>query len=316
MAMPLSLTLLAPFPPTVFADRFPEVEVAVAHDGVEAVRAASGATVCVADYRGVVKVDEAVAAALAPTCRLVQVPAAGLDGVDLDACRRHGIPVAGCAGLNAASVAEWCVYGIIDALRTLSASGRALRDGRWEQLDRARFELAGRRVGIVGLGAIGTAVAERLQPFGVDLRYWTRHRRSPEEETRLSVTWSALDDLVADVNVLVLAVALADATRGLLSADRIATMREQAVVVNAARGEIVDEVALAAALAEGRLHGAALDTFVEEPLPADHPLLDVETASLTPHVGGATVEAVTRILGRVMDNVDAALHGREPAGLV
>ena len=311
-----TIALLAPFPPEVLRDAFEDVEVVAAADADDPVAAVTGATVCVADFRGEIVVDEAMAAALAPTCRLVQVPAAGLDSVDLDACARHGIPVAGCTGLNAAAVAEWCVFGIIDALRALSTSGRALRAGRWEQLARTRYELAGKQVGIVGLGAIGTAVAERLQPFGVELSYWSRHQRPPDVESRLSLTFRELDPLVAEADVLVLTVALAEETRNLLSTARIKTMRPQAVVVNAARGEVVDEQALAAALAEGRLHGAALDTFVTEPLPADHPLLDVDIASLTPHVGGATVESMTRIFARVMDNVGAALRGEEPTGLV
>lgn len=310
------VAMLAPLAPEIVLARFPDVDVATAASQAEAVAAATGADVCVADWRGEVVVDEAVAAALAPSCRLVQVPASGVDGVDLDACRRHGLPVASCAGLNTAAVADWCVWAMLDALRRLSTSERALRAGEWQMFGPARHELPGRIVGIVGLGAIGTALAERLDGFGVDLRYWSRRRRDDAEEARLSVAYEELDDLVAHADVLVLTVALTDDTRGLLSAERIARLPHGAVVVNAARGEVTDEAALAAAVADGRLHGVATDVYGVEPPPADHPLLGRDDVVATPHVAGMTVESAGRILQRVHDNIAAVLDGREPEGLL
>jgi D-3-phosphoglycerate dehydrogenase len=310
------IALFAPLPPETLSGRFPDAEVVAVTPEVDAAAAAAGATVAVADFSGRVRIAGDVVEALAPTCRLVQVPAAGLDSVDVDACRAAGIPVASCAGLNASGVAEWCVWAALDAMRRLTWSDRQLRAGRWEQLGHPRYELGGKVVGIVGMGDIGAAAAPRFAAFGVDLRYWTRTRRPPEREAALDITWSELDDLVAAADVLVLAVALTDETRGLLDADRLGRMKPSAVVVNAARGEIVDEAALAAAVRDGRLHGAAVDAFGIEPVPADHPLLDAELAVLTPHVAGATAESVVRIFGRVMDNVEAVLAGREPVGLV
>lgn len=312
----IRVAMLAPLPPETLTSDFPDVTVATALDQEEAVEAARGADVCVADWRGEVVVDEAVAAALADTCRLVQVPAAGLNGIDPDACRRHGLRVASCAGLNTVAVAEWCVWAAIDALRGLTASDRALRERRWEMFGHVRYELAGKRVGIVGLGAIGTATAERLRPFGVDLRYWSRRRRDPHEEERLAVRWSDLDELVATCDVVLLTLALTPETHLLLDADRLATMKPNAVLVNAARAGIVDEVALAAAVRDGRLHGAATDVFSTEPPPDDHPLLDVGRVVLTPHVAGTTAGSVGRIIGRVFTNLRAVLEDREPEGLV
>lgn len=310
------VAMLAPLGPDVVTSRFPELEVATATTQAEAVTAARGAHVCIVDWRGEVVVDEAVAAALAPTCRLVQVPSAGVNGVDLAACRRHGLPVASCGGLNTAAVADWCVWAMLDALRGLSRSERALRAGEWQMFGPVRRELAGRTVGIVGLGAIGTALAERLPAFEVELRYWSRRRRPEAEERRLGVVHRDLDELVAEVDVLVLTVALTDDTRGLLSAERIGTMRPEAVVVNAARGEVVDEHALAAAVADGRLHAVATDVYAVEPAPPDHPLLGHDRVVATPHVAGMTVESAGRIVGRVHDNIEAVLAGREPRGLV
>ena len=310
------LAMLAPLPPETVTSNFPDVEVVTADDQAAAVAAARGADICVADWRGEIVVDEDVAEALAGTCRLIQVPAAGLNGIDLDACRRHGLRVASCAGLNTVAVAEWCVWAIIDALRGLTWSDRALREHRWEMFGHARYELAGKVVGIVGLGDVGSATAQRLHPFGADLRYWSRRRREPEEEERLGVTWSELDDLVASADVLLLAVALTTDTRHLLDGGRLGRMKPNAVVVNAARGEVWDEAAVAAALREGRLQGAATDVFSTEPPPDDHPLLDLRTAVLTPHVAGTTAESVGRIIGRVFENIRAVLDDQDPQGVI
>jgi phosphoglycerate dehydrogenase-like enzyme len=306
--------LLAPLPPELLTVRFADVEVQLPDpDDVAACR---GADLVIADWRATRRLAGAAIDALAPTCRLVQVPSVGLDGVDVEALAAAGVPVAGCAGLNTAAVAEWCVWAIVDGLRHLAASDRELRAGTWAQLGRARYELAGRTVGIVGLGAIGTALARRLSPFEVDLRYTSGRRRSAAEETTFGVRWEEADDLVATSDVLVLTCALTPATRGWLSAERLATMRPHAVVVNAARGEVVDEPALATAVREGRLHGVVTDVFTEEPPPAEHPLLGLDAVTTTPHVAGPTAEAAGRILQRVLDNVAAVREGREPQGLV
>lgn len=316
--MPHRIALFAPLPIEAVTHRFPDadVEVVAVAPGDDPVAAAAGATVAIADYSARVRITRDVVAALAPTCRLVQVPAAGLDSVDVEACAELGVPLASCAGLNAVAVAEWAVWAAMDALRRLTWSDRALREGRWEQLGHARFELAGRTVGIVGMGDVGRAAAERFRAFGVDLRYWTRTRRPPEVERELGLTWSELDPLVADADVIVLAVALTDDTRRLFDAARLARAKPTAVLVNAARGDVTDEAALAAALREGRLHGAAVDAFSIEPPPPDHPLVREELAVVTPHLAGATVESVARIFGRVFDNVQAVLDGRAPTGLV
>lgn len=312
------IALFAPLPATAVTGALPdaELEVVEIRPGDDAAALAAGARIAIADWSGAVRIAGDVVAALAPTCELIQVPAAGLDSVDVEACRAAGIPVASCAGLNTVGVAEWCVWAAIDALRKLTWSDRALRDGRWEQLGHARYELAGKTVAIVGMGDVGRAVAERLAPFGVALTYWTRRRRSPEEEERLGIRWAELDDLLPAADVVVLAVALTEDTRALLGAERIGRLKASAVVVNAARGQVTDEAALAAALREGRLHGAAIDAFSVEPPPPDHPLLAAELAVVTPHVGGATAESVGRIFGRVFANVTAVLEGRPPAGVV
>lgn len=310
------IVVLAPVPAEVFAGDLEGHELVSVGRDDDPVEACSGADVCVADWSAHHRIAGPVVEALAGTCRLVQVPAAGLDSVDLDACEAAGIPVASAAGTNAAAVAEWCVWAALSALRGLVVSERRLRAGEWDQLGRARYELAGKTVGIVGMGDIGVETARRFAAFGVTLVYWTRRRRPPSFEEEHGLTHAELDNLIAQADVLVLAIALTDETRGLLGAERIAAMKPSAVVVNAARGAVTDEEALADALTAGRLHGAAVDVFTDEPPPTDHPLLACETAVTTPHVAGTTAESVGRILERSVENVRRALAGEEPVGRV
>lgn len=311
------IALFAPLPPSAVASQFEDVEVVgIGPEDEDPAASVAGATIAISDWSNRVTIAGDIVEALAPTCQLVQVPAAGVDSVDAAACREAGIPVASCAGLNTVAVAEWCVWGAIDALRRLTWSDRTLREGRWEQLGHPRFELADKTVGIVGLGAIGTATAARLTAFEVDLRYWSRRRRSATEEEALGIGYLGLEELFSTADVVILTVALTPQTRRMVDRTLIERMKPTAVLVNAARGEVVDEDALAAALSEGRLHGAAIDVFSTEPAPADHPLVSQEHAVLTPHVGGASAEAAGRILERVFDNVRAVLAGRAPEGLL
>lgn len=308
--------MLAPLPAAALESTFPSADVIAVADGVDPVEAARGARICLADWTGTHRIEGEIVDALTGTCDLVQVPAAGVDSVDVAACADAGIPVAACGGLNATAVAEWCVYGAIAALRDLTAGDRALREGRFEQLGHVRYELAGKTVGIVGMGDIGRAAVPRFRAFETDVTYWSRHRRPEELEAELGMRYLALDELIAGADVLVLVIALTPDTRSLLDGDRLASMKPSAVVVNAARGGIVDEQALTRALYDKHLHGAAVDVYSVEPPPEDHPLLDAPRTTFTPHVAGATAESVGRILDRCFSNVRAVLDGGEPVGLV
>lgn len=311
------VVVLAPIPAEAVRPQLPDGHevVAVGRDEDPA-GACDGAEVVVADWTAHHRVAGDLVDVLAPTCRLVQVPAAGTDSVDVEACAEAGIPVASCAGLNDVAVAEWCVWAAIGALRQLVRDDRTLREGEWNQLGRARYELAGKVVGIVGMGDVGQALAPRLGGFGVDVRYWTRNRRGTDREDGLDIAYRELDALVAEADVLILAIALTEDTRHLIDEERLAAMKPDAVLVNAARGGIVDDRALAEALVGGRLHAAAIDVWDPEPPPDDHPLLALETAVVTPHLAGTTAESAGRILGRSLDNVGRALRGEQPVGRI
>ncbi len=281
-----------------------------------AVRAALGdVDLVLADWSGELGLDAAAFAA-APYLAFVQQPNVGVERIDLAAAGERGVPVANTAGANAVSVAEWCLGATLSLLRMLPWADAEVRAGRWPQLDMVRrgsAQLAGRRVGIVGFGPIGRECARRFGALGTQVSYWSRRRRPAEEEH--GATYRELDDLVASSDVLVVVVALGEQTRGLLSGRRLALMPEGACVVDAARGGIVDEAAVAAAVGGGRLRGAAFDVFADEPLPAGSPLRGLERVLLSPHAAATTSEAIANVVAMTRANLQRALAG-EPVQAV
>ena len=242
-----------------------------------------------------------------PRVCFVQQPSVGTDGIDLDACAAAGVPVANCAGANSTSVAEWCVSATLAMLRATVEGDAAVRRGDWPQTSLGGRELSGSRVGVIGMGAIGRRTAELFGAFGCDVQYWSRRRHDDAP-----ATYAELDDLLATSDVVVVVIALAAQTRGLLDATRLSRMKPGALLVNGARGEVVDDAALVAALESAHLGGAALDVFTVEPLPADSPLRSAPRVLLSPHMAGSTVQAAMRIVGQSTANLTRVLDG-EPA---
>lgn len=308
---PWHLLALPPLDPSLLAALFAElpVEVEVPAERTPAGVAAAlpDADLVLGDWTGALAVR---AADLPDPCRLalVQQPSVGVDSVDVDGLGARGIPVANAAGANAVSVAEWCVGASYDVLRWLSWADQETRAGRWPQLEiaqRGGGEITGRRVGIIGMGSIGHECAQRFVALGADVAYWSRSRHDDSAGAR----WLELDDLLAHSQLLVVVVALAPATRGLLSAARLKQLPDGAYVVNAARGGVLDETALLDAIRSGHLAGAALDVYATEPLPADSPLRSEDRILLSPHAAGATREAQGRLIGAVVDNIRRAVSG-------
>ena len=246
-----------------------------------------------------------------PRVCFVQQPSVGTDGIDLDAFAAAGVPVANCAGANSTSVAEWCVSATLALLRGTVEGDASVRRGEWKQTSMGGRELSGSTVGVVGMGAIGRRTAELFGAFGCDVRYWSRNRHDDAP-----AQWSDLDQLLAVSDVVVLVIALGATTRGLLDADRLARLKPGALLVNGARGEVVDEAALVAALESGHVGGAALDVFAVEPLPADSPLRSAPRLLLSPHMAGSTVQAAMRIVGQATANLRRVLDGEPPVDVV
>ena len=291
--------------------RFPEERTA------EAVRAAiANAEIVLSDWSGALRVDAAEVAA-APRLAFLMSPAVGLDSVDLDALTAAGVVVANTAGLNAPSVAEWCLGAAFAVARSLVWVDRRVREGDWPQLElpeRGATELAGLRVGVLGFGAVGSRVARLFAAIGCDVAYWTRHPRSSDEAA--VATWLPLDELLERSDVLVDNLALAPETRGLIDASRLAALPRGAIVVDAGRAGILDHVALLAAIETGALRGAAIDVFEHEPLPADSPLRRSERILLSSHAAATTSQSIGRIFSRVAANVRRTVGGEPVEGVV
>ncbi|MDQ1711287.1 MAG: D-3-phosphoglycerate dehydrogenase / 2-oxoglutarate reductase [Frankiaceae bacterium] len=307
---PWRLAALLPLPAEAVRGFAPDLPVTItvpAERTPEAARVAvADAEILIGDFTALLRIDAELVNA-APHLAFVQQPTVGVEHIDLAACAAAGIPVANTAGANAVGVAEWCVMAALAVSRNLLWADAEVRAGRWPQLDlvtRGCLELSGRRVGIVGYGAVGAAAAERFAAFGCDVSYWSRRERA-----EAAATYRPLADLLATSDVLVVVIALGDETRGLLGADALRSLPRGAVVVNAARGGIVDEGALPALLDSGQLAGVALDVYDTEPLPDGSPLRSHDRVLLSPHVAGATAQARLRIALAVQRNLARAVGG-------
>ncbi|HWB65867.1 MAG TPA: NAD(P)-dependent oxidoreductase [Mycobacteriales bacterium] len=312
-APPWKLLALPPLPvellTALFADVPVELVVPAERTAAEVAAAAEDAEIVLGDWSGGLALDAGVIAA-ARRLAFVQQPSAGVDAIDAPALTAAGVPLANAGSANAVSVAEWCVGATFAVLRSLAYADAELRAGRWPQLELARRgggELAGRRVGVIGMGPIGRECASRFVALGCDVAHWSRTQRPPEAAG--GARWLPLDELLAHAQVLVVVVALGPETRNLISEQQLALLPPGAMLVNAARGGIVDEAALLAAVRDGRIAGAALDVFATEPLPADSPLRGEDRLLLSPHAAGASAQAQARLIANVVENVRRATAG-------
>jgi (S)-sulfolactate dehydrogenase len=248
-------------------------------------------------------------AALSPRGRVVGRLGVGLDNIDLPGCEAHGLRVIPATGANALSVAEYVVGSAMLLLRGIYQSSAAVGGGAWPRtaLSSGR-ELSGKVLGLVGFGSIGQCTAGLARALGMTV---IAHDAvvAPGDPCyeRLGVRPVGLDELVSGADVVSLHLPLVASTRGLFDAPRIATMKRGAVLVNTARGGIVDEAAVAAALRSGALGGAALDVFDAEPLPAAPHFADCPNLILTPHLAGVTAEANERVSFLIAERVLEAL---------
>ncbi|WP_062207654.1 2-hydroxyacid dehydrogenase [Streptomyces sp. NBRC 109706] len=249
--------------------------------------------------------------AASPDLRLIHKLGAGVDKIDQAACRAHGVRLARVSGGNAVPVAEHTVLLILAALRRLPEIDARTRAGEWfkEEARVIQRQLAGRTVGLLGLGAIGQAVARRLAGFDVEIVYHDPNPPPGDVARSLGVRHLDLDALLRTADVLSLHLPLLPETRGLLGVERIRTLKPGAVVVNCARGGLLDENALAEALRSGHLLAAGLDTFAAEPL-RDSPLPELANTVLTGHVAGATFDNFGQMIDSAVANTLALREGR------
>jgi len=261
---------------------------------------------------------DAEAIAQARQLRLIQHQGVGYDRTDVLAASRRGIPVATCPAGTTAGVAEHVLLLILSIYRRLLVADPALRRGAWLQweLRPGSFELEGKTFGILGFGNIGRRVGELLQAFRVRILYHDIVRADPDIERRLSASYVTLDDLLTDSDVLSIHLPMTSETRHLIGADELSGMKASAILINTARGGIVDDVALAAALTEGRLAGAGIDVFEDEPPHVDHPLLSAPGTVLTPHIAAGTRDGLEAKVDACVANMLRVVDGHEPMHLV
>ncbi|MBV9579324.1 MAG: phosphoglycerate dehydrogenase, partial [Chloroflexi bacterium] len=241
--------------------------------------------------------------------RVIGRAGAGVDTIDVDAATARGIVVVNAPGGNAVAAAEHALALMFALVRRVAAADASMKRGEWRRATYTGTELTGKTLGLVGLGRVGSEVARRA--LGLEMRVLVYDPYVPEEHVqRLGLEPSGLEDLLRAADIVSLHVPLTEATRGILNAARLACLRPSAFLVNCARGGLVDEQALLAALDAGGLAGAGIDVYSREPVAADDPLPRHPRVVATPHLGASTVEAQAQVAIQVASEVLAALEGR------
>ena len=251
--------------------------------------------------------------------KLVQVLSAGYDYINLTGARKARIPICSNGGANSVAVAEHALLLMLAVYRKLVTFHQNVAGGRWHQgIPRTVdiFELEGKTVGLVGLGNIGRQVARRVQAFEAQVIYYDAVRRSPQEEKELGVQYAPLDMLLATADIVSLHVPLNESTRHMIDAQALGRMKPKAILINTCRGEVVDERALIAALQEGRILGAGLDTQAKEPPDPHNPLLTMPTVTLTPHSAGPTVDSYRKRFQNGYANIERVARGQPPLWVI
>lgn len=245
--------------------------------------------------------------AAAPHLKVVGRLGVGLDNIDLAACEARGVTVKPAHGGNGSSVAEYVLTGALMLRRRAYFASQAMQSGEWPRQALIGREVAGSTLGLVGFGAIARETARRALALDMRVAAFDPHLAADAPEWAGVNRHENLDALIASADVVSLHVPLTEATHHLIDAAVLTRMKSDAVLINAARGGTVDEVALAAVLRQGRLAGAMLDVFEQEPLPAGSALVGVPNLILTPHIAGVTEESNARISQMTADNVRAVL---------
>jgi glyoxylate reductase len=258
------------------------------------------------------RVDEELLVAAGPQLRCVANVAVGFDNVDLEAAAQRGVVVTNTPGVLDDATADLTLALILAATRRIAEGDRLVRSGRpwiWGMHFMLGSGLRGKRLGIVGLGGIGRRVAERARAFGMEIAYHSRHEAPAEVTAALEAERMPLQRLLAEADVVSLHCPLTPETHHLIGAAELTAMKPSAVLVNAARGPIVDERALAEALAAGTIAAAGLDVYEREPR-VEPALLGLDNVVLTPHLGSATVETRTAMAELAARNAISVLGGQ------
>jgi len=252
--------------------------------------------------------------------RLIQKWGIGIDKIDLQAAKARGIPVAITAGANATPVAELAVALMLSVFRRIPYADRNLRAGRWLKPEMRTLcrNLGGKTIGLLGFGAIAKMVAKRLSGFDVRIIYHDIHKADTETESKLNAHAVSFEELLTQSDVISIHTPLSASTRRMINAEALSKMKSTAIIVNTARGGIVDEDALYKALTTGAILGAGLDSFDTEPLPGDSPFLALDNVVVTPHAGGGVLDNVENVTRHAFANMLRILNNEDlkPADII
>ena len=250
----------------------------------------------------------------AKKARLLQVLSAGYDRLDLKLLRELGIPVANNGGANSWAVADHAVLAMLTLYRRMLQADPAVRAGKWQApIDGMNtFEMANKVVGIMGFGNIGQKVAKRVQAFDAKVQYYDKYPLEPEREKTLNARRVTLEELFRTSDIISCHAPLTRETHHVVGKKYLAMMKPSALIINTSRGEVVDEAALYEALSQGRLAGAGLDVFEQEPVNPDNPLLKLDNVVVSPHTAGTTWDTWFRRADFAYKNVQRVLAGEPP----
>tara|TARA_B100001094_G_scaffold235763_1_gene230831 strand:+ start:16026 stop:16886 length:861 start_codon:yes stop_codon:yes gene_type:complete len=258
--------------------------------------------------------DDSITAAVIdkalPRLKVIAKYGIGIDKIDMEHATTKGIPVTFCPGVNHTTVAEHTFALLLALVRNLVEEANVTRNGEWIRL--TGNEIMGKTIAIVGLGRIGKEVAIRAKAFGMEVKafdlYWDEEFADAYEVKRCS----SLGETMAGAEVVSLHVNLTSETRYMLNAESIASLKDGAIVLNCARGELVDSFAMLNALESGKLGGYGTDVLEEEPPAPDHPLLSAPNTLITPHIGSRTYESIQRQAGMAVRNLIHVMKGEQP----
>ncbi len=299
----VGLYLLEDFAVSVLFERPPERD-----ELLEAIRGMDGVISTATE-----KIDGEVLDAAGDDLKVVANMAVGYDNIDVRAARERGVVVTNTPGVLDETTADVAFMLMLAAARRLGEGERLLRAGKWEWWGPKQLrglDVWGKKLGILGLGRIGQAVARRAKGFGMEILYHNRSRNGSAEK-ELGARYLELRDLLSESDFISIHTPLTDETRHLIGAEELESMKPGAVLVNSSRGPVVDEGALADALENGRIFAAGLDVYEEEP--KVHPkLLELENVVLAPHIGSASIETRDKMATLAAENLRAVLRGEQP----
>lgn len=237
--------------------------------------------------------------------KMIQRTGVGLDSLDLEALRDRGIPLYVNQGVNAESVAEHALLLMLACLRRLPVIDRMVKRGVWEKQEQGLTtrQLAGKTVGIIGLGRIGGRLAELLKPFRANVLYYDRYQMDKTCEESFGLTYAPLETVLRQSDLITLHCPLTAETRNLVCRKTLSQMKDGVILINTARGGLICEADLTEAILSGKVGYAGLDVFALEPVPKDNPLLQMERVITTPHIGGVSYDSFRDMITAAMENI-------------